>query len=246
MRTYRNVILSGNPLGYWPMDDVAGPVMRAVVGSDGAYASSTAAPALGVAGAINRAASRAAQFDGVNDAASAAPGISGLAAVTLSLWLRWDAYVNNDDLAMEYSPNANAAGGVFYVDPNSPYGAGGSFTVGLRGTGGAGSTQYSFARPAAAAWHHLLLVIDLAAAVADKVRVWFDGAPPAANARSNANVHTGTFGAYALNLMCRNQASLFGAGRVQELAIYAGVRGGDVAAWHYLAGLNGVPGGRDA
>ena len=70
------------------------------------------------------------RFDGVDDAASAPVDLSGTHTVTVEFWLKWNAYANDDHLAMEFTDNFNENTGGFLIDPNAPQ-LGGSFAVGI-------------------------------------------------------------------------------------------------------------------
>ena len=112
-------------------------------------------PTLGVPGAVAGDTDTAVRFDGVNDAATAPLTLCGRTAITLEFWMKWNAWANNDELAMEYTPNFNDNPGGFLVDPNSSYGSSRS------GSGRGASRNLSlFARPTAGAWHHYAFVLE--------------------------------------------------------------------------------------
>ena len=54
--------------------------------------------------------------------------LAGKTAITVEFWMKWNAWANDDDLAMELHANFNDNAGGFLVDPNSSYG---SFAVGI-------------------------------------------------------------------------------------------------------------------
>ncbi|MEZ5121291.1 MAG: PKD domain-containing protein [Solirubrobacterales bacterium] len=72
---------------------------------------------LGVPGALSGDSDTAARFDGVNDAARATVNLSATNKLTVEFWLKWNAYANDDRLAMELTPNFNQNAGGFVIDP---------------------------------------------------------------------------------------------------------------------------------
>ena len=60
--------------------------------------------------------------------------LSGTSKVTLEFWLKWNAYADDDDLAMEFTPNFNSNTGGFLVDPNARQSAASSGSASAAGT----------------------------------------------------------------------------------------------------------------
>ena len=105
--------------------------------------------------AVNGEVGSGAQFNGSNQALDAALDLSNTNIVTVSFWLNWAAFANNDQLAFEFTPNTNNYDGGFAVNPNSS-GGGGASSGYFSTTISDGSGDYSIAtfnRPSAAAWH---------------------------------------------------------------------------------------------
>ncbi len=75
--------------------------------------------------------------------------------LTISFWMRWDTFANNDALAMEHGENFVGNSG-FLIDPNS---AGGQFEVGVGSPEGK-ANDWSAPRPTALAWHHYYITLD--------------------------------------------------------------------------------------
>lgn len=157
-------------------------------------------------------------FDGTNDSLQATVDLSAYNAIALSFRLYWDAFANDDDLAMEFSANYNSNAGGFIVDPNS---GDGSFGVGLSGNAGVSSVR--FARPSGAAWHAYVINMDMGLVTNELASVYVDGANQTITSRPSNFNNTANFGSYSLYAMSRAAASLFGAGRMADLAIYGGV-----------------------
>jgi PKD repeat protein len=210
-------------LHYYRLDELTGSTIADSVGS--APGTLTAAN-LGVPGAINGDSDTAANFPGDGDPFEGEPGSSGeiplnlssQTSITVEFWLKWDAYGNNDALAMEFTPNYNEHTGGFIVDPNAGE-FGGTFGVGI----GSGSNRNSvfFARPSAGVWHHYALVLNSGAPAATEITPYVDG-QPVSYQKESSETGAGAFASSTLYLMSRDATSLFGSGSLDELAIYGG------------------------
>ncbi len=154
-------------------------------------------------------------FDGTNDYVLVSKNLSGTDTITISFWLNWNAFANDDDLAVELTANCNTNAGSFLVDPNYALG-----TLLVRNCQGDGAT-YSDAeitRPSAAAWHHYVALIDRGATTNEVSAIYIDGSSQTITYSQNENT-TGNFANSTLYFMSRGGASLFGAGRLDELRI---------------------------
>ncbi len=155
-------------------------------------------------------------FNGANQYGSAALNLSDTSAVTLSFWMNWTAYANDDRLALEFTPDFNYGATGFMVDPNSSANGGGQFEVGLQGDGG--YNQVLFARPTAG-WHHYAFVFNKAASANNEVTPYVDGvAVPYTKPTSSEN--TNNFGSDTFFFMSRAGSSLFGNGVLDEVQVY--------------------------
>ena len=224
--TYPEAVLATAGLShYWRFGESSGSLLADSLGPSPATASGE--PTLGVPGSIFGDLDTAARFDGVNDAASAPVDLSGKTATTIEFWMKWNSWANNDALAFELTENFNSVPGGFLVDPNASYG---SFAVGIGS--GASRNVALFPRPTAGEWHHYAIVMDTTAPATEAIVPYVDGkavtyskalngsgAPPFANA--------------ALNFMSRNGSALFGAGDLDEVAIYDRALSGATVAGHY-------------
>lgn len=152
-------------------------------------------------------------FDGINDSLTATVDLSAVNKFTLSLWLYWDAYASDNHLAMEHTADAGAGAG-WYLNPNLSTSA--NFQVYMQ----QGLTVATFTRPSAATWHHYAVQFDTSTSP-DTLAVWVDGASQSLSYAAQGN--SGNFANDTLNFMCRNNASLFAAGRMAEVAIWPGV-----------------------
>jgi PKD repeat protein len=210
-------------LHYYRLDEQTG---SSIADSAGESPGTLTGANLGVQGAVNGDPDTAANFPGDGDPFEGQPGsfgaiptnLSGQTAITVEFWLKWDAYGNNDSLAMELTPNYNETAGGFIVDPDAiEYG--GTFGVGI----GIGSTRNSvfFARPSAGVWHHYAFVLNSGAPAATEVTPYVDG-QPVSYQKESSGTGAGAFAASTLYLMSRGGTSLFGSGSLDELAIYSG------------------------
>ncbi len=171
----------------------------------------------------------AAGFDGLDDAAVAPVNLSSTSQLTVEFWLNWAAYANDDDLALEFTPNFNSNNGGFLIDPNAGE-QGGQFAVGI-GVGPSRNNAY-FQRPSAGAWHHYAFVFNSQAPAAQQVIPYVDGhAVPYTKRESGTGA--GNFANSTLYFMSRNAASLFGNGVLDEVAIYNQALNGATIAQHF-------------
>jgi parallel beta-helix repeat protein len=159
-------------------------------------------------------------FNGTTQYGSVALNLSDTTAVTVSFWLKWNAYAKDDKLALEFGSGAagfNSLATGFMIDPNSSYQDGTTFEAGLRGNGG--YNQVLFTRPSAGVWHHYAFVLNKANPAATEVIPYVDGVA-VAYTKPTSSENSNGFGADTLYLMSRNGTSLFGAGALNYLRIY--------------------------
>lgn len=170
-------------------------------------------------------------FNGTNDGGQATVDLSAYNSISVSFWLYWDAYANDDDMAMELgAPNLTNNG--FYINPNSSLsGAPGNFEVAY-GTG-VSSRSRVWARPSAATWHHILVTINRSNTL---MTLLVDGVLQTVLLTSGGNPG-GNFTGQELNFMNRHLSSLFGAGRMAQAAIWGGVTFTAVEGLQLAAGV---------
>jgi YD repeat-containing protein len=221
---------------YWRLGEQSGSTFADAAGSS--PATLKGGVTLGAPGALEFDPNAAAAFDGLGGAASAAVDYSATSKLTVEFWLDWAAYANDDDLALELTPNFNENDGGFVVDPNAGE-LGGKFGVAI-GRGESRNNVY-FARPSAGDWHHYAFVLDTAATAAQQITPYVDGkAVPFEKLSSGTGA--GNFAKSTLSLMSRNASALFGKGSLDELAIYNRALGSAEVLNHYLArGGNKTP-----
>ena len=159
------------------------------------------------------------QGSGVAACASVPIDLSPYTKATVSFWMYWDAYANDDKFAMEYGAEFNTNSG-FFIDPNSGAPAAGQVQCGVGSPGLVNAGQ--FARPSAANWHHYVFLFSRTTGAAISTAVYVNGAAQSVAASGSLNDVADQFGNNLLYLFSRNNTSLFGAGRMQNLAIRGG------------------------
>jgi hypothetical protein len=164
------------------------------------------------------------QFNGTSQAlqSASALALSAYNTVTICWWMWWNGFANDDQLAMEYSANYNSFPDTFLVDPNA---ASGFWESNVVGEDSAHSSTYRIARPTAAAWHHYGLRMDFTQDGFGKIPAFYiDGASvTVTNILSGFTATNQNFSNQILNVMSRNGAALWAAGRCCELAIWSSV-----------------------
>ena len=198
-------------LDYYKLGEAQG---QTIFDSKGSSNGTIAGGTFGLPGAIEK--GTAIGFNGTSDSGAIPLNLSGTGQLTIEFWLKWNQYANNDSLAMEFTPNFNENSGGFLVDPNAGQ-DGGTFGIGI----GSGSDRNSifFARPSAGVWHHYAIAIDTAAEGAKEITPYVDGQPVSFQ-QEDANTGQGNFANSTLYLFSRDGNALFGAGELDELAIY--------------------------
>lgn len=156
--------------------------------------------------------------NGTDQWGSYAVDLSATDKITVSFWLYWDAFSNNNDMVMEHSPNINSNNG-FYLLPNSSAASDFETIVHSSSTGGYSGSK--FARPTGAAWHHYCLSYDRSVGLGTSclMAVYVDGVSQSLVSTQTNDV-TGNFGNETLYLMSRGGASLFGAGKLDDIRIH--------------------------
>jgi PKD repeat protein len=220
---------------FWRMGEAAGP---AIADSKGTTPGSITGATFGVPGAIGDDPSTALRFNGTSNYGAIPLDLSGTAAITVEFWLKWPAFNNDDDLAMEFTPNFNGTDGGFLIDPDAAQ-QGGKFGLGL-GRDGARNNAF-FTRPTPNAWHHYAIVFDGSAPGATQITPYVDG-QPVSYTKIDSGTGLGRFANSTLYLMSRGGASLFGQGDLDELAIYNRALTASTVADHFAAhGTNRRP-----
>lgn len=158
-------------------------------------------------------------FDGTNDAASIPLKLGGLMKIGVSVWFDWQSYANNDSLLMEFTPNFNNSGSGnrgFIFNPNDSSSF--NFSVGMSGP----TSLYNmcnFTRPAAG-WHHLAVNFDRTLGAVNNMTVWLDGLRINTNLGVGQSMAASTFVDSSLFLAGRNNTSLFGNTRIDDVRVY--------------------------
>lgn len=159
------------------------------------------------------------EYDGTDDGAQTATiDLSGISTMTLSCALYWNAFADDNDMLFESSADSSAAArqGAISILPN--FATSSSFGVRVNSSG----TQFNgirFTRPSAATWHWYSFCFNRAAGAQQVVAVYVDGVSQTLTTVTTEATSTGGFGNWAWNFMCRNNASLYGAGKLDDVSI---------------------------
>jgi hypothetical protein len=165
------------------------------------------------------------QFNGSSQGMSVAQNMSALNILSISFWLWWDTYGTGNNLAMEFTADGTSTDGGFTIDPN----AGGSvWTEWFRQNPGSTHQTDLTARPSAAAWHHHCIIFNQSAAIGAPgtggTVHYVDGS--VVGSTETGAVDGGNFANSTLYLMCRTGSTLWGAGRMADLALWTTVLSG--------------------
>ena len=217
---------------YWPMGEPSGSSFADLVGGDNA--SLEGGVTLGQTGGLVEDSSTASLFDGSSGAAHAPVDLSGTHQLTVEFWMKWSSYGPDDRLALEFTPNFNEHSGGFLVDPDATPGS--DFAVSI-GQGGTSRNTVFFERPSAGAWHYYAFAIDTSAAAETEITPYVDG-HTVSYTKPESDTGAGSFANSTLYWMSRDASSLFGAGEMQDLALYEGTLSAGVILEHYEHGEN--------
>jgi PKD repeat protein len=217
---------------FWPMGESSGSSFADVIG--GADAAISGGVSLGEPGGLVEDSSTSAAFDGTSGAAQAPVDLSGTHELTVEFWMKWHAYGADDRLAMEFTPNFNSYTGGFLVDPDATPGS--DFAVAV-GKGGTANTVF-FTRPSAEQWHYYTFVIDTEAPGESEITPYVDG-KAVSYTKGSSNTGAGAFANSTLFWMSRDASELFGAGSMQDLALYDTTLSSEAILEHYALGEHG-------
>ncbi len=198
-------------VGYWSFNEGTGTLAGDASGN-GNTSTLVNSPTW-VSGKLGQAVS----FNGSTQAASAPVNLSSTAIVSISFWLKWTAFANDDKLAFEYTNNFNSKNG-FLVDPDNGNGlTTGMFSFGTSMSSPSGYWVDAFARPSAGVWHHYVLIMNRATPVN---AAYVDGVLQSLTTEAHTVYSMGNFDNSTLYFMSRGTTSLFGAGSLDEVRIY--------------------------
>lgn len=196
---------SGADAGFAPMNYVAG-------GATGVIAGTSA-----IASSHSYHAAVSTKFNGSSDAASHAIDLSPYRQITLSWWMYWDAFANNDKVAFEYTPTWNSNSGLLVI-PNES--SGGLYSVGVSNGGSGSICLRGITRPSGAIWLHHAMLVDRNQAGAAAIPTFYLNSAPQTLTTQASTFTASNFANSSLFFMSRNRASLFGAGRILNVNIH--------------------------
>ncbi len=160
-------------------------------------------------------------FNGTSDCVQIPLDLSRFSVISLSFWMWWDTNGFDNKFAMEHTALYSSNSGFVIAPNNAP--TPGTWVFGFANSSASLWLDQLTTRPTAAKWNHFLLTMDRSV----PVNTAFVNGQSAALTTTIHNAATyGLFTNSNLNLMCRNQASAFGAGRMSEVAVWGGVKFG--------------------
>jgi PKD repeat protein len=216
---------------FWPMGEAGGATSFVDV-FDGDSAEILGGVTRGEPGGLVADSSTSTLFNGSTGAARASVNLSATHELTVEFWMKWSTYGADDHLALEFTPNFNEYNGGFLVDPDATPGS--DFAVSL-GRGSSVNTVF-FKRPSAGAWHYYAFVLDSEAPAEAEITPYVDG-QPVSYTKSETGTGAGNFADSSLFWMSRDASTLFGAGRMQDLALYEGTLSASTIQHHYETGV---------
>lgn len=152
--------------------------------------------------------------------------LSAYTKATISFWLYWDAFANDNDLALELTSGGGVAGQLT-VGPNTSIGR---FQVAMA-SGPSNYKAASFTRPAAGVWNHYYFTLDrTGGAGVLGITSYVNGSVVSQTSDFTQTLSGTAFANSTLYVLSRNNASLFGAGRIQNLVIRGGHLGSELEA----------------
>jgi PKD repeat protein len=231
--TYEHAVETTSGLAhFWPMGEAGGATSFAdVVG--GANAEVLSGVTLGEPGGLIGDSATSALFSG-SGAARASVDLSGTHELTIEFWMKWSTYGADDHLALEFTPNFNEYNGGFLVDPDATPGS--DFAASL-GRGSSVNTVF-FKRPSAGEWHYYAFVLNTEASAAEEITPYVDG-HAVSFTKSESGTGAGNFANSTLFWMSRDASTLFGAGSMQDLALYDTTLSSGTILHHYELGAYG-------
>ena len=164
---------------------------------------------------------------------SLALNLSAYNKLTVSFWGYWDAFANDDKFFGEFTANSNSNNG-FYIDPNSSTT---NFAIQAGNSTPLRKTAH-FPRPSAATWHHYLFTFDTTTGAGSSgLTAYVDGVLQTLTWVNTDNMASSAFANDTMYFFSRNNASLFGAGRMQNFVIRGGYVGTQLdASYEYANG----------
>ena len=159
-------------------------------------------------------------FNGTSSYAKTAATLNlGTNLITVCMWIYWEAFADDDHIAMELSANYNSTDNAFILDPNTPTSVA---RLGIQSS--VTTSKYrreDFARWGAQRWAHLACVYDNSTALGN-VKFFVNGIESSGTLDTNTKDQSGNFANDTLYLFSRGGASLFAAGRLDDFRIYGG------------------------
>lgn len=148
--------------------------------------------------------------------ASVPLNLSAYDRATISFWLYWDVYANDDSMAIELTVNGGTTAGGFYIDPNSNTPTSGKFAVCVAPSAKIGG----FTRPSSG-WHYYTILMRRQAGGSSGIEAYVDGVSQAIT-YGLTNTPTGNFANSTLYFLSRAGTTLYGTGKLSDIVIRGG------------------------
>ncbi|MBI2010363.1 MAG: LamG domain-containing protein [Candidatus Chisholmbacteria bacterium] len=220
----------GNPpIAWWKIDENTGTSIADTSGNGNTV---TASGATWTSGKVGQALS----FDGSNDYMNTSSTISfGVKVITLTFWLKWDAFADDNKLAFELSTNYNNNDGSIIVNPDNSSNPS-TFNLSIQDSVTTSKyRQENFTRPSAGEWHHYAAVFDNSTVTGD-IKLYLDGVEQSSTLATNDKDQSSNIRTDTLYFMSRAGTSLFGAGDLDDVKIYDYERTAAQIAYDYNRG----------
>lgn len=156
-------------------------------------------------------------FNGISDyiRTTNAIDLSSFGKLTISFWLNWATFSNDNDLCIELTPSFVSNTGGFIIIPNlsssgSRFGAG--FNDG-------GFYTEAFTRPSAGVWHNYTIFLDDTQSLGDS-KMFVDSIEQSKTLLFNQPISNSNFANDILYFMSRGGTTLFGEGILDDIRIY--------------------------
>lgn len=160
------------------------------------------------------------QFNGTDQSLQSAATLDGTSVnkIAVQIWLWRNNFSATYTIAETSALSDNNAGSIgIFSDAGTDF---------IQCVGNVGVTSGTIGQPSANAWHHYVYDFDFTqdnATALEIPHIWRDGTEASITPVNQSNNNTGNFGNYTLNLMSRNNSSLWLPGRMAEVAIWAGI-----------------------
>jgi hypothetical protein len=239
MSAYSDTVLADTPFLYYRLGESVGTTATDSSGNarNGTYHASGVT--YSAPGLLMGDANTAVTFDGTAGECHRADNLIAFSVLTVEFWMA-TTFNNTDDMACEFTADASANNGGFWVDPCA---SSGLFQLLMRSTVTGNTRTGTFPRPTTGVTHHCVFVFNQGA---DTLKAYVDGV--AQTITTGGAATSGVFANSTLTIGARNSgAGLALAATMDEFALYTSELSQVRVTAHYRAGklIQGAKLGRD-